>query len=92
MLLFILFVVTFVGMYTGDAAPEDQHLFVCEQVAFKSLCRGLAQPCSCHRYDATWEVVSTVQVSILFFTCLLSTDLFFFFCTEGACAACAHLL
>ena len=47
------------GMYTGDSSPEDQHLFVCEQVAFRALSKKLAEPCPRCRCTLAWSIEST---------------------------------
>ena len=44
-------------MYTEDAQPSDQCLFICECKALHDRCIGLTETCSCLGY-ASWRLES----------------------------------
>ena len=49
------------GVYTEDAQPSDQCLFICERKALHDLCIGLTETCSCLGYTS-WRLESFIQV------------------------------
>ena len=49
------------GVYTEDAQPSGQCLFICERKALHDLCIGLTETCSCLGY-ASWRLESFIQV------------------------------
>ena len=58
------------GVYTEDAQPSDQCLFICERKALHDLCIGLTETCSCLGY-ASWRLESFIQVdSVRTHTCI----------------------
>ena len=55
------FILTYLGIYTGDEDASDQDLFVVERKTFKSLCSGLVQQCGCLS-NPSWTIASFIKV------------------------------
>lgn len=53
---------THVGIYTGDATPEEQSLFITEKHCFHDLVSGLGTPCPCGMTRNPWTLESMIQV------------------------------
>ena len=49
-------------MYTSDATPDEQSMFITEKHCFSDLVSGLATPCPCGMTRAPWTLESVVQV------------------------------
>ena len=51
-----------VGVYTGDSAPTDSKLFICEYHTLTDLLDGMKSPCGCGMSTHPWIIDSSVQV------------------------------
>ena len=50
-----------VGVYTGDSAPADSHLFI---HTLTDLLDGMKTPCACGMSSHPWIIDSSVQVHV----------------------------